>query len=344
MKPHAFFSVNTQFENLGDAVINRELIHLAAKHASIHVDTGRCPEHFINSLDLEGKKTYGSIWSMFFALLVRRFLGKRCYYFLNPGGLGQKLSFKQRAKAILYTIILMLLRFSGVRIIHIGMSYSKLTHIDRLLVWARSKACNKIIPRDSFSARYLDEIGVETYGVSPDLAFTLQKFPSEKKVSGAIFSFRVDGEYQGIQNDVRLMLSNILSELPSKEVLLVAQVERDIPFMKELYAEFCNYENVRFEIFLYDINAALVEYGSYEECYSNRLHVLLMAASQGVVPIAYLPENKGEKVKCLFRDAAINNVILTVSDERKNNFTGLEGVFQKSNVEIINLFSGDIWN
>ena len=47
-----FFSPKTQFENVGDALINRELIRLASDNSSVVLDVSRCPLDFVEDLSV----------------------------------------------------------------------------------------------------------------------------------------------------------------------------------------------------------------------------------------------------------------------------------------------------
>ena len=52
----SFFSPKTQFENVGDALINREMIELASLNSKVILDLSRCPADFNETLGLDNNR------------------------------------------------------------------------------------------------------------------------------------------------------------------------------------------------------------------------------------------------------------------------------------------------
>lgn len=307
----SFFSVSTQFENVGDALINRELISLVAKFSNVYVDVSRCPEHFVDSLDLDFENV--RIVNKYYILIFYIFLSivRRCkvFYFLNPGGLGIKLSLREAMKSLIYSTILILLRGVGVRVVHTGMSYDPMDLVDRLVIRYRYLSCAHIFPRDHRSYEYLRSIGIRVDGVVPDLAFLLPQKINEHRDDGVIVSFRTDGIYESSKKDIYRLISDLRSNGVTR-FLFVSQVERDFNFMDELYQHFRKgLDDAVFLDVSRSIDGALENYGGYGCCYSNRLHVLLMSASRGAIPIACISDGQGGKIASMFADLNLSENI-----------------------------------
>ena len=87
---NSFFSINTQFENVGDALINREMIRLAALKSKVYVDFSRCPDGFSETSCGTSNHSFSKVKFGFLGiclkLIFKRCVREECYYFLSPGG------------------------------------------------------------------------------------------------------------------------------------------------------------------------------------------------------------------------------------------------------------------
>src|SRR5690606_10416990 len=94
--------LKTQFDNLGDALINRELIRLLATHGQVHVDTTLAPSSFVDLVfdDLPSGVLAGSsprcFWiNVLWSALKARSRHTTAWLILNPGGNGGEISRKK---------------------------------------------------------------------------------------------------------------------------------------------------------------------------------------------------------------------------------------------------------
>ncbi len=282
----SFLSIRTQFENLGDALINRELIRLLAARGTLVVDTGIAPDWFVDMLDLPADATRVSGRPRLFLEMVKALLrGDRPYYFFLPGGLFGEFNRLQLAKKALALLPLRVLRLLGVRLCHVGPSFERIganyiTHLRR-----RRPLLHAFYVRDARSLRLLEHHAVGCDGLLPDLAFNLFDAPSPPLVStgrrDVCFSFRTDQHAE--QFDACMTMVERVAETLSDGARchIAVQVERDRPGMEAIRDRLQARLGAPVEIFqeTRDIARMQAFYRDMGVVVSNRLHVLLLGAS-----------------------------------------------------------------
>lgn len=338
----AYFSVNTQFENLGDALINKMLIVGVAAYSEVVVDVGRCPASFVESLGLlnppERIKTQRGFFKLFMSVITSRLKKKNVFYFLNPGGLGRKLSWKGRLAAVIYNMFLSLYKIIGVNVCHVGMSFSKMEPLDKSLAKFRSKQCAYYYPRDSVSFNYVKSENFNVSGQMPDLAFFLQtEEKTNKPRSKIVFSFRVDSEYSDEYAYIVDMIDCIIRKFSSHEIVFLSQVARDDAFAQFVYQKFSNkYEKNNITVVLN--NKSIFEniqvFSETDFVVSNRLHVLLLGASVKAVPYALQRQGASSKITNLFTDSGIAHFIV-------NDVSQIEAVLPEQRESLSDLFNNN---
>lgn len=315
----AFLSVKTQFENVGDALIVRELVKLTSQRIDTFVDLSRCPPAFRRALGLDTLanvvclETLGTarlIWKV----ILTRLTGRRPYYFLVPGGRGGEMSMASALRAWLYNLLLALLRVIGVRVCHVGISYDRLgLRHGRILRW-RSKLLYEHAVRDDITREYLETHGVRVDRVLPDLAVNIFGDHADgKSVKDAIaLSFRVD-KYPDRQKEIEQSIHEIVRARGGKgRVKFVSQVRRDDEFMKLMAARIREAEGVPVEFHAChdDIMKARAAYEDCASIYSNRLHALLLATSTGAKPIAVIDGARDVKIRGAFRSLGLEDRVI----------------------------------
>lgn len=319
MSHNFFFSINTQFENLGDALINRELIKESSRHGRVYVDISRCPSEFVHTLNISNFENVILVHG-FFSLLLRivklRVIGEPVFYFLNPGGLGQKLTFRQRISALIYNLILLGFNILGVKVCHVGISFSELNPVDLIFAKVRSKLCFRVYPRDKLSFDYMKSNGFNVHGVYPDLSFYIEGCSRNCNGNSIVVSFRFDSEYLSDYEKVVNFLEVQFLKYSGYRVVFLSQVQRDDEKMKRLYEYFLSYSGMS-SIYVphgNDLDSVFSLYSKSDVVFSNRLHVLLMAGLSGCYPIACLTEGSGSKIRGLFSDLNMSSLVCNIDD------------------------------
>lgn len=328
-KTTAFLSINTQFDNLGDALINRELCRLVADRVDTFIDFSRAPKSFELSMGVTGSPGVTIVRSGFKGLLAtllkRRLAGERCYLFLNPGGLGGiRLPWKARLSAMIYNIILGGLAALGVRICHVGISYDQMPTVERFIAKWRRHSLYSFCVRDDLSFNYVDSIGMPSDKIVPDLSFNVSHPLGDELRTDEInrdkiaFSFRFDGKAADsmIESVVRSVIGTHGNE---SEYLFVSQVARDTAGMRGLLFA-CQREGITARLVdcSKDISELLTVYTSCKAIYSNRLHALLLAAHAGAVPYALIARGSQPKIEGMFTDLGMSKNIVFIDDEQSS--------------------------
>ncbi len=314
-QPLAFLFIETQFDNLGDALINRELLRLMARHASVTAGVSRLPASFRQMLGenaLRGLTLDEASGRSRFLLniLVKALKGDRCFVFLSPGGWIGELDGRLNMRSWLHTLLYYVLKCAGARICQLGVSYENPGPKLRFLLRGRSGAMHSHYVRDTQSRNVAAAIPVRIDGVCPDLAFNaFAETPTEAgREGGVTFSFRVD-QYSGQMDDVEAFLAFYIKEAPGgkEPIYFIAQVEKDIDANRHLaawvkerfgldatYADACG--GIATAEKLYRRSTAVV---------SNRLHALLLAGSVGNAMIAAPIGAANAKICALFSDIGL---------------------------------------
>ncbi len=196
-RPIFFLRVKTEFGNLGDALINWELIRLLASHGDMIINLGKAPPRFKawieNSIPSGANQTRAvGFWlQLVWALIRLPFVQTKCWVVLNPGGYVGEVGRTAMIGKLFGAVRLQALRRFGCKTILVGVSNERLE--PRLLgsLWAQAKALDFDAPRDSRTPTFCDENRTAYSQILPDLAFALpthlcRSQPSRK----ALASFR----------------------------------------------------------------------------------------------------------------------------------------------------------
>jgi polysaccharide pyruvyl transferase WcaK-like protein len=326
VKPLFLCRVKTQFDNLGDALINRELFKICAEHGSVVVCTSGVPGDFLNWLRLSDIPKVNVITRKgpFFLQIVNSIilsvLGKRRVYIVqNPGGyIGEISSSALVVKRIKAIFISMLRRF-GVRSILLGASYEGLGVRNLVAVKLLSEALSVHAVRDNESRDYCQKNGIFVSGVLPDLAFNVS-FTERRPTMLArtcIVSLRdpKDSNYcDAIVGKLRRAYQTGCFE----SVLLTYQVQRDGHFM-ESFREMLLEAGVPVERGAIPLLAGIEEnlsyYSSAGLVVSNRLHVLLLAWRAGTPAIAVVKNGDNKKIVGIYEDTGFGEFCLRSDDD-----------------------------
>jgi polysaccharide pyruvyl transferase WcaK-like protein len=310
-RPRAFFSLKTQFENAGDALINRELLRLCAQRADVYLDLTRCPTEFVDSLGvnrfLPNAHLLGT-FRLFAVMILSRVLGRDAYYFVSPGGyVGEKRGMAAVA-ALLNTVVLGCFSAIGVRVCHVGVSFERLGPFHRRILTLRARFMSRTVVRDEDSAVYARELGIRVDEVAPDLAFGAASYrPLQRPGSGIALSFRVDQLESQRADCVRLVRMMDDQLPPGVEFRFIAQVERDARFLRELSSEVASSRRpVSFHSVHRHVDSALDAYLGCQFVVSNRLHALLFGLLSGAIPVPTIHSEVNGKVVGLFNSIGIS--------------------------------------
>jgi polysaccharide pyruvyl transferase WcaK-like protein len=329
MKKSFYFSVHTQFENLGDALINRELVREALRFGNCNLEISRCPNSFIKTLGLN-EMSGGSdlnVFKGFFTLIIKiivsRMKREKVFYFLNPGGLGKKRTFKQRVSAMAYNCLLLFYVIIGVKVNHVGISYDKSNKVDLFISKLRAKLTRSLYVRDQGTYDYLSNNGFSPKGIYPDLAFYLygdgqvigRNEDSKVKING--FSFRFDGKNSFSESKIKAFILSTFST--GEKYKFISQVSRDDNHMIRLASWFKANTGTEVDVICCsdDIDRVSKEYSQCQVIYSNRLHALLLSSFCGALPVAVIDVAINTKIRDLYCHVGLKDYVIDI-----NSYTG----------------------
>lgn len=308
-------NVKTQFENLGDALINRELIRLLSPLGTVVIGLSTAPPAFRRSLSSglpRSVRILESSWRFYFELARALFLAKRggpaAHLVLNPGGYTGDHSAAGEIKSLLRVSILRALKWLGIRVLLIGVSYEDIGRRHAKSLGRLAALLDIHMVRDSGSIAFCRAEGIHAVGPIPDLAFALEGDTSLPANNGRLIL-----SVRRVDEKIRDALGEVLewAKAHNLEVSLSSQVHRDAAFMEEL-RELYNLRGANVE--LEQIDDALRFYGRQSIVVSNRLHVLILAWRAGSIPVPILRPGKNNKIRNLFTDLGLQDLIIEVDD------------------------------
>lgn len=318
-----FLNISTQFENIGDAWLYRELLQLLNARSNLILNLSRCPPEFIANLDLPRNAPSAIIASssteLFRRMLSRRLQGQRVYYFLSPGGYHGEVDRKAWFIGWLRNLLLAIFTLMGVRICLTGVSYERIGPRHANLLSARSRLLQVHLVRDSNSLAYAAELGIQAQGIMPDLSFgsasSVGLVARAASQSGIALSFRTD-QYETQLTDIVTFLRKLVVMVENtRPWKIVVQVERDSKHAEVIAATIQDVvEEVQIQYVHDSFERARDAYLDVSYVIGNRLHSLLLGASASAVPIPAVDYNFNEKISNVFSDLRLSHYVHALSD------------------------------
>lgn len=317
--PITFLSPKTQFENVGDALINRELIRLISTQSDVVVDLSRCPPQFRKNLILDNDINilycFG-FWPLFFTAFSSFAAGRTRYYFLSPGGYVGDRKGLAYLSGLLNTSVLLLMRILGMRICHVGVSYERLGKGQASLLRLRNRLLHRHVVRDHDSLIYAQSLGMVVDGEMLDLAFgaALDQAAAATGDRSIAISARADQDPDAEAQLVELiqqMDARLSSNIPFR---FICQVQRDERLLKTLSSLVVN-RPVSFANVHENIQECFSAYDGCSYVLSNRLHALLMGGLRGAKPIGLLKKQYNEKIYGVFSSVDLAKNVVTLGPE-----------------------------
>lgn len=319
--PQAFLYIESQFDNLGDALINRELLKLMAEHAEVTAGISCVPLSFqkmmgldfLNSLKLD--RTRGRS-GFLLHILSKALRGQRCYLFLSPGGWIGELDGRLNLRSWVHTFLYYVLALCGVKICQVGISYEDLGFKLSLMLRSRSRAMHSHYVRDPLSRKIMTDMSVRIDGICPDLAFYAFDNKAPTNPDAVTFSFRAD-QYSGQLDDIKQFVALFLDYYGvERPVYIVSQVKKDDRYNTELADWLAEKYGIHAQV---DIGSEVIAdteafYRRSSIMVSNRLHSLLLAGSVGNAMIAAPITQHNKKIMALFEEIGFEHHVFTASD------------------------------
>lgn len=332
----AVYLVATQYDNLGDLIINKCLIDELTKHVDLYVDTQNVSEEFSkqflsNDKVKPLKKEYGFTFKNL-TLLKYIFSPQQTftYFFKSPGPIGYKKvkTFKDKIRRYIYNLIFETTSKKGIKSFVIGSEATFKNEYEKLGYAKFGKHFHKHLLRSKSNVDLIKSVGINNVEYIPDLCFLLsnkvQNIESKSKVG---VSFR-DLDDLKLNKDIEYSVKNFVDFYlqKGKEVVFFYQVDRDHDYTKSLFSKFKDDKRVSFreECLNYDnINI----YADFESVISNRLHVVLLGFINNAITFPLINDNTStNKIKGIY--SSIGSTTIPYSILEKTDLRNVDSEFK----------------
>ncbi len=315
-----YISFRTQFENLGDCVINRLLIEELAQSRVVHALTTTAPPWISEQLNRQNCKTYGRAGGWWLSL-AREVLDPRVkvVFYFKPGHHVGHANWKGKTKGIAllgFTVLCKLLR---IKLRRVGASLGAQTTWSKWIETQVGKAHELYGVRDGESLALAQLLGIPAV-YSPDIAFLL---PYHNDVS-------LPRDYLGVSLRARAWNTTPVPADKSPQEILTAMIQAiaaryrltpqltaQVTFDRQLTAALA--KRLSTDVIEFDHSAASERhiFQCYERCrlvISNRLHSLIFSWSAGAIPVPIVDRSVDQKIVDLFNYLGLGALIFDCED------------------------------
>lgn len=333
-----FYSAYTCKDNLGDLIINKMQIEEYSKYSIVYVDFTGMPDNFKNIILSQNNPnikdftaTYGKTYRGIQFLSVIRFLKKEGFtHFTKSPGPYAVLSFplKKFAIRLIGALGYIIAKRMGMKVFAFGIDIDYKSNQPKWLQWLNVRYFSLYNALGLRSQKNYEMCKGELKNISyvPDMAFLYPYQLSQATPKGKIaFSFREVTNKDMLVKDLKQILKTFISY--GYTIDIIFQVEKDRTFSEWLANNLKELDITIVPkcIWFEDLNI----YSKYEYVFSNRLHVLLLAAKHGVIPFAIISNNiKEQKISNIFNSLSFDFLTSSIGNY---NCKQIENIIQNKN-------------
>lgn len=332
-----FYSAYTCNNNVGDLLITKMQIEEYAKYGIVYIDATNMPSNFkavllenTNGNIKDFTKEFGLSYRGIKMFHVIRLLKKErfTHFTKSPGPYSiLKMPISLLCKRLLGAIGYWYAKQNDLKVIAVGidLNFSYVKDWLKQLNIKYFKIYDKIYVRSLPNFRIYSKV-LHNVAYIPDMAFLYKdhvKYPSINLRKRIAFSFRDVKDF----SKLKIILGKIISFFKQKdyEIDIIYQVESDKFFSQELVNSFKE-ASLNSKCLWYE---DLPIYSKYEMVFSNRLHVLLIGAMYGNLPIALIEHNRKEqKISDIYKTVFENKIFYYINEEDLN----IENIWNNRNL------------
>lgn len=335
-----FFRPQTQYENMGDLVINQQLLKKILEtgvKVEINLISENVPDWFISKLTKDIKiDSFLSNKFQYYKKLASSILSKKTVFIFEPPG--HHFHNDDIKKVKRWYLKQRIIHLLGAEYVRIGVSIGPYSEDVLPIELKKSKLYKFTGVRELYSMEYLKSIDIVNFAYCPDLGACLPflKKNQNNQENICLYEFRTSPLSTSMTDiDGNSNIIDVLLKLKEKYILKpVLQVELDRDYITYLEK---NIDSRNDPVsFIHDGQESIyAEYAKAKLVVSNRLHVLLFALSQGTMVIPVINRKLHFKVAGVFEDMGLGDVIFdTNSDSNIINHIGdVENFFYQYDVE-----------
>ena len=301
MKARIFISLRTQFSNMGDLLINYLLLGELIEQGDVYVDASGVPDWYLE-LVIDGANENVKVLSRYsfmakmLAFLIFKPKKNDVYLMLKPGGYMAISSWKMLAIRLMQGVWLKVITFLGGTVVRAPSSQQNSSGISKVVDKFRLSNIAYQMIRDEVSVAEVNSMNLKCIS-SFDMASLLFTDKNEEGMfdvkidprlirKSVTFSFR---EREGLASFDWRAVAGLMPDL-GYSCHFVSQVFGDNKFNLALSKLIdCHY--VEYTGSRASISEVMGVYSGTKFIVSNRLHVLMAAASVGATPIAVISES-----------------------------------------------------
>jgi len=321
------YSLATQHENLGDLLINKELVCFLNTVATVVIEDKGVPDDFLYSVaGSEAVRASSNVNS--FCVKSKGFYLKSLFtkpfidaVILSPGHLGDS-NAKRSLKKFFVLLTVIYLRLRGVKTIRVGVSFGNLSLFASFIESLSALIFSFYAVRDEASKSKLLAFSHNHCVVIPDLSLlAFDYFKNKSQVIASVknklvLSFRGDRRYPLSS----MQYSNLLySDIPIKavkefdEILCYSQVSFDSDEQSKIQKLLeAVHSNVSFVEECDNLDNAVSYLCDAKVVISNRLHVLLPSLMLSTLAIFVGSKAMDSKIYDIYNDFGLSDLIYDV--------------------------------
>lgn len=360
------YILTTQYNNLGDTLINQSLITKLAKTHNIFVD-GKCksigkengflPTNNSRAWKGDSIRTLSGIM----AIILNK--TDADFFVATPGAQSNPPNFKSCLQIAVISFLLRISKFYNKKSLIAGISFEDLKSHPGFFYKLYINSFDYVVARD-YNTHKLHQ-GIVGRHVKlrliPDLAFISDEFnlrsngnKFSQKVCKIAFSFRSSIKNEVISSNCNFLVKWIkqFKMINFEEISIepVIQVSNDVAFMRKLCADIEKTLNPESKIKLCEmvlinrLDEASSVFSSVHCVITNRLHVYLNSILSGTPAVIICSKNYNTKCYYLMNDLGLSDWILH-PDQVKNcdvgilNFITNQYTYEKVNSDLMNRIS-----
>lgn len=330
MSNYIFYQTKTEFNNTGDTLINKALLDTLREYGKLQCNCSKdIPERFLKQLQIkEDEKIHCKNELQFVLNILLKSIKKdkndKVYI---VSGLGHNFGggFKKSARNIVASILFMIYRLFGVRIVRIGSSIGPITKVLGFTEKIRSIPINEYFVRDTQSLELCHKIGIKKAKLCPDMSWLYLKGQERKinETTTVILNPR-DWGNKSQENETILRIGEILKEFNKKmnkkmKLIFLYQVKKDKDISKRMYDHFKDTYQSEFVEEQVNLDTAKEYYCKASYNISDRMHSLLLGYKYGALPVAVIDTDKNVKIGQTFKDANLEKLIIDIYKGKTEN-------------------------
>ncbi|MFT4202325.1 MAG: polysaccharide pyruvyl transferase family protein [Chitinophagaceae bacterium] len=316
----------TQFENVGDLLINRSLLYHIANYGEILLLEQHYPADYLKALvqDIPNVKILTAFPSRK-QLFVRKWRDRQTICRLEtPGHVFDTNWMPQsnwKSKLVQFVDHFVL----GIRKIRFGVTLGPFASFNEQFYIDNYKSYRLLCVRDKPSLEWCVRHGIKNSFYIPDLAWGyptevmhLGGQPPKQKKNQVLLSFR--GNLIGTELDMPYLqqiiqaLEYIMPLLSGCELVLVQQVDFDLSSNTYIWNHFKGRYAMRLVTETYTLDGAVSAYAEAPYVLTNRLHVFLLALKAGSFPITVTDTERHPKLVNQLREQQLEHLLVDVRE------------------------------